>query len=74
MIWLSSIIIAIGAILQASAYSVSHLIARRIIAGVGTGLETSTLPMYQSELYEGRMRGRLVSAEVLFVGVGIIVA
>lgn len=66
--------ITIGAILQASAYSVPHLIAGRIIAGVGTGLETSTLPMYQAELCEGRMRGRLVSAEVLFVGVGITIA
>ncbi|KFY46148.1 hypothetical protein V494_00583 [Pseudogymnoascus sp. VKM F-4513 (FW-928)] len=74
VIWLSSITITIGAILQASAYSVPHLIAGRIIAGVGTGLETSTLPMYQAELCEGRMRGRLVSAEVLFVGVGITVA
>lgn len=57
MIWLSSIIITIGAILQASAYSVPHLIAGRIISGVGTGLETSTFPMYQAELCEGRMRG-----------------
>jgi len=30
--------------------------------------------MYQSELCEARKRGRLVSSEPLFVGVGIVIA
>jgi len=50
------------------------MIVGRIIAGIGTGLETSTVPMYQSELCEAKYRGRLVSSEVLFVGVGISLA
>lgn len=74
VMWLAASIIIIGAVLQASAYSVPHLIIGRIVTGVGTGLETSTVPMYQSELCEARLRGRLVSAEVLFVGVGITTA
>lgn len=68
IIWLSATIIIIGAVLQTTAYSVPHLDIGRIVTGVGTGLETSTVPMYQSELCEARFRGRLVSAEVLFVG------
>lgn len=43
----------------------------RFITGIGTGIETSTVPMYQSELCEASKRGRLVSSEPLFVGVGI---
>jgi MFS family permease len=74
VIWLSAIIIIIGAVIQTTAYNIPHLIAGRIITGVGTGLETSTIPMYQSELCQAHMRGRLVSAEVLFVGVGITIA
>ncbi|KAK7228166.1 hypothetical protein V2G26_000336 [Clonostachys chloroleuca] len=70
-IWLAMVWILIGAALQATAFNRGHLIAGRIITGVGTGLKTSTVPMYQSELCEGKKRGRLVSAEVMFVGIGI---
>ena len=72
--WLAATIIIIGAALQCSAYSIPHLVIGRIITGIGTGLETSTVPMYQAELCEAHTRGRLVSAEVLFVGVGISLA
>lgn len=46
----------------------------RFITGIGTGIETSTVPMYQSELCEANKRGRLVASEPLFVGVGIVIA
>jgi hypothetical protein len=44
------------------------------VTGIGTGIETSTVPMYQSELCDADKRGRLVSSEPLFVGVGIVIA
>lgn len=69
MIW-----IIVGAILQCTSYSVAQIMVARYITGVGTGIETSTVPMYQSELCDADKRGRLVSSEPLFVGVGIIVA
>ncbi|KAF3387583.1 Sugar transporter STL1 [Penicillium rolfsii] len=37
------VILSIGAALQCSAYSIPHLIVGRIIAGVGNGLNTSTI-------------------------------
>jgi hypothetical protein len=46
----------------------------RYVTGIGTGIETSTVPAYQSELCEADKRGRLVSSEPLFVGVGIEIA
>ncbi|KAL2814110.1 general substrate transporter [Aspergillus granulosus] len=70
-IWLAMAWVIVGALLQASAFNRGHLIAGRIITGIGTGLKTSTVPMYQSEICEGTKRGRLVSAEVMFVGIGI---
>ncbi|KAL1860575.1 hypothetical protein VTK73DRAFT_7274 [Phialemonium thermophilum] len=70
-IWFAMAWVIVGAVLQATAYSRPHLIVGRIITGIGTGLKTSTVPMYQSELCHGTKRGGLVSAEVMFVGVGI---
>lgn len=43
----------------------------RFIAGIGTGIETSTVPMYQAELARAEIRGMLVCSEPLFVGVGM---
>lgn len=64
----------VGAILQASSTTVTQVMIGRFITGIGTGIETSTVPMYQSELCEAEKRGRLVSSEPLFVGVGIVIA
>lgn len=92
--WIAMLFIIVGAILQASSFSVAQLIVARFITGIGTGawiaelkpaaptphandepgIETSTVPMYQSELCEAERRGRLVSSEPLFVGVGIEIA
>ncbi|KAG7294210.1 hypothetical protein NEMBOFW57_004280 [Staphylotrichum longicolle] len=72
--WFAMGLVIVGAVLQTTAYSVPHLVVGRIITGFGTGIKTSTVPMYQSELCEPEARGRLVSSEVLFVGVGITIA
>lgn len=72
--WIASGAVIIGAALQASAFTIAHLVVGRIICGMGTGLNSSTVPMYQSELCPGRLRGRLVSAQLLLVGFGITIA
>jgi len=71
MIWMAMGFILVGASLQASAYQLPHLIVGRIITGFGTGIDSSTVPMYQSELSKREWRGRLVSWEIWFIGVGI---
>ncbi|KAJ5487993.1 Major facilitator superfamily domaingeneral substrate transporter [Penicillium desertorum] len=73
-IWLAMGVVIVGAILQTTAFNVPHLIIGRIVTGAGTGLKTSTVPMYQAEMCEGKTRGRLISSEVLFTAVGIVVA
>ncbi|KAI4155122.1 MAG: hypothetical protein LQ340_001196 [Diploschistes diacapsis] len=74
MMWFAMCWIIGGATLQASATGVPHLMIGRYVTGIGTGIETSTVPMYQAELCEASKRGRLVCSEPLFVGVGIVVA
>ncbi|KAH7082009.1 putative transporter [Paraphoma chrysanthemicola] len=73
-IWLAMGFVLVGATLQTTAFNVPHLVIGRVVTGFGTGLKTSTVPMYQAELCDRKTRGRLVSAEVLFVGVGIVIA
>lgn len=66
--------IALGAVIQDSAYSVPQMMVGRIITGFGVGIDTSTIPMYQSELCKREHRGRLVTTEVLFTAVGVSMA
>lgn len=74
MIWLAMALIIVGASLQASAYTLTHLIIGRVITGFGTGIDSSTVPMYQSELSKKESRGKLVSWEIWFIGIGISLA
>ncbi|EAU32054.1 conserved hypothetical protein [Aspergillus terreus NIH2624] len=57
--WLAMVWVVIGATLQCSAYSVPHMMVARFVTGIGTGIETSTVPMYQAELCEASKRGKL---------------
>lgn len=62
-IFLGSAIMVVGATLQASAFSLPHFIVGRVITGVGNGLNTSTVPMWQSECSKSHRRGQLVMVE-----------
>ncbi|KAH7177042.1 putative Myo-inositol transporter 1 [Dactylonectria macrodidyma] len=73
-LWLAMFTLTIGAILQTAAYGVPQMIVGRIVAGVGVGIDTATVPMYQAELCKSDVRGRLVTTEVLFTALGIAVA
>ena len=42
----------VGATLQACAYSLPHLIVGRIVTGIGNGMNTSTVPTWQSGEYQ----------------------
>lgn len=68
MIWLAMGLIIVGAVLQTTAYQLAHLIVGRVVTGFGTGIDSSTVPMYQSELSKKEYRGRLVSWEIWFIG------
>ncbi|KZW01150.1 hexose carrier protein [Exidia glandulosa HHB12029] len=72
--WFAMCWIIVGAALQATAFSRAHMVVARFVTGVGTGIETSTVPMYQAELSHAHNRGRLVCSEPLFVGIGIVIA
>lgn len=73
-IWFAQVWIIVGAILQTSAFGVPQMLLARFITGIGTGIDTSTVPSYQAELSEPHKRGKLLCSEPLYVGVGIVIS
>lgn len=71
-IFLGSAIMVIGATLQTSAFSLGHLIAGRIITGVGNGMNTSTVPSWQSECSKSHRRGQMVMIEGALITGGVV--
>ncbi|RJE19403.1 Sugar and other transporter [Aspergillus sclerotialis] len=72
--WFAMCWIIVGATLQTTSFSRAQLLVSRFITGIGTGVETTVVPVYQSELCEAKKRGKYVCSEPLFVGVGIVIA
>ncbi|KAI5285382.1 hypothetical protein KEM54_000618 [Ascosphaera aggregata] len=70
-IFVGSIIMIIGAILQCTAFSLPHLVVGRVVTGWGNGMNTSTVPMWQSETAAAHHRGKLVMIEGMLVTGGI---
>ncbi|RFU23634.1 hypothetical protein B7463_g12704, partial [Scytalidium lignicola] len=71
MIFIGSAIMVIGAALQCSAFSLSHFIVGRLITGLGNGMNTSTVPTWQSETSQSHQRGKLVMVEGAMITGGI---
>ena len=64
-ILIGTTIMTVGAVLQISSYSVGQMIAGRIIAGIGNGINTSTAPVWQTETSQLAWRGKLVVIELI---------
>jgi sugar porter (SP) family MFS transporter len=67
------IIMIIGAVLQAAAYTRSQLIVGRIVSGVGLGIVNSTAPVLQAEFSPKSSRGIYVCAQLSTLNLGICV-
>ncbi|EKG12331.1 Sugar/inositol transporter [Macrophomina phaseolina MS6] len=70
-IFIGSAIMVIGAALQTSAFGLAHFIVGRIITGIGNGLNTSTVPTWQSETSKSHRRGQLVMIEGALITGGV---
>lgn len=71
-IMLGDLFICIGAVLQASTYSVGQIIAGRIVCGFGIGCIASTVPTYMAEMsLEAKERGPEVSLQLALLITGI---
>ncbi|KAJ6552061.1 hypothetical protein DFH09DRAFT_1319456 [Mycena vulgaris] len=59
------VIMSVGALMQACAYTVSQMIVARLITGLGNGINTATAPVWQSETCKPSWRGKLVVFEMV---------
>jgi MFS family permease len=59
-IMLGSTIIGIGAIIQTCSSAVATMMVGRIVAGLGTGMNTATAGVWQAETSKMNSRGKLV--------------
>lgn len=64
-------IMATGALLQCTAYRLPHFIVGRIVTGIGNGMNTSTVPTWQSESSKAHDRGKMVMIEGMLITAGI---
>jgi MFS family permease len=72
-IFTGSAIMVVGAALQCSSYSLGQLIASRLITGFGNGMNTSTVPTWQSETSKSHRRGQMVMIEGSLIVFGVMV-
>lgn len=69
------LLICIGALLQASSYSVGQLIVGRIVTGSGIGCIASAVPTYMAEMsLEAKERGPEVSYQLALLITGVALA
>lgn len=71
-IYLASGFLTIGGALQASSFTLSHMIVGRIVSGLGIGINTTTIPMWQSETCKPEHRGKLVALQLTFLVFGFV--
>lgn len=67
-------ILILGASIQAGANGTPMMIAGRVIAGIGTGMETSFIPIWVSECAQAAHRGALVAVQLSIVLFGLSLA
>ncbi|KAF9889534.1 hypothetical protein FE257_007244 [Aspergillus nanangensis] len=68
--WTSAVSI-IGAILMATSFSLGQFIVARLVLGVGTGGYVATVPVWQAEISQAKKRGAHVVTDGIFIGAGI---
>ncbi|PGH15893.1 hypothetical protein AJ79_02060 [Helicocarpus griseus UAMH5409] len=73
-IQIGAFIALIGAILQAAARNLPMILVGRILAGWAVGLLSMSVPVYQTECADPKIRGLIVGLAQQMIGVGFIVS
>ncbi|KAI9699651.1 MAG: hypothetical protein M1836_002685 [Candelina mexicana] len=63
-------IMALGTILQTSASEKIQMIASRVITGIGNGINTCAVPMWQAESFKSHNRGALLVIQSALIAFG----
>jgi sugar porter (SP) family MFS transporter len=71
---IESVVFVFGVILQTASTSIPLFVAGRFFAGLGVGLLSATIPLYQSETAPKWIRGTIVGAYQLAITFGLLLA
>ncbi|CZT25677.1 probable sugar transporter STL1 [Ramularia collo-cygni] len=71
---IGTLIMLVGTALQATASTLGHMIVGRIVTGFGNGMNTSSIPVWQSEMAPPKIRGFLVLFEGALITGGIMIS
>jgi SP family sugar:H+ symporter-like MFS transporter len=71
---LACFIFSIGVIFQTIATRIPLFAAGRVVAGIGVGIISCAVPIYQSECAPKWIRGGVVSTYQLFITIGLLIA
>ncbi|KAK9489157.1 general substrate transporter [Lipomyces doorenjongii] len=63
----------VGVTVQSTSNGVAMLIVERIISGLGVGISSTLVPIYQSEIAPRRFRGRIVAFQQFAITCGIMI-
>ena len=78
LIIVGSFIIIIGTVISCTAFRphwpLGQFVVGRVITGIGNGMNTATIPVWQSEMSKAENRGKLVNMEGAVVAIGTLVA
>lgn len=78
LVILGCFIVIVGVVISTASYGhawgIGQFIVGRAITGVGNGMNTATIPVWQSEVSRPEIRGRLVNLEGSVVAIGTMVA
>ncbi|CAN6657443.1 hexose transporter Hxt13p [Trichomonascus vanleenenianus] len=73
-----AMIIVIGTVISSAAFGphwgLGQFVVGRVITGIGNGLNTATIPVWQSEMSKAENRGFLVNLEGSVIAIGTLVA
>lgn len=68
---LGCIFVIIGGTIQSSSYDIAQMIVGRIVAGLGVGMNSAAVPIWQSETCKPEHRGKLIALQLVLVIGGI---
>lgn len=74
IIFSTVIIFSIGNSLQVAASGLALLIVGRVVSGVGIGIISAVVPLYQAEAAQKNMRGAIITTYQLAITLGLLVS
>lgn len=73
-IYCGCLVFVIGAVLQASAFSIAQMTVGRFVIGLGVGSAAMIVPLYIGEIAPARYRGRMIAMETANITGGQFIA